>query len=392
MSSAPGATDLLAEGDRALQCSDPRGALQLYRRAEAAEPKNLLIKLQIALALRLAGDFEGALGPLDEALAIDPYSVMAHLSKGFVLEKLGLSRAAANAYKVALKCAPPDDRMPAALRAPLQKAREAVARTQDDLAARLKAVTDPIRARYLGEDFDRFERALEVYAGRRRVYYPEPDLINYPELPCEQFFGRRHFPWLEELETHTDIIREELMRVLEEDWAEFNPYIKYPAGAPVAQWYELNHSPKWSGFFLWEGGRKDEAHCARCPQTAALVERLPVSWQSGYAPTIMFSVLQPHTHIPPHSGSANTRLVVHLPLILPGQCRFRVGNDTREWKMGEAWVFDDTIEHEAWNDSDHVRVILMLDAWNPYLTEAERELVAAMMTAKNAWMAEERAR
>ncbi len=107
--------------------------------------------------------------------------------------------------------------------------------------------------------------------------------------------------------------------------------------------------------------------------------------QPGFGPTAMFSVLEPHTHIPPHSGSANTRLVVHLPLIQPGNCRFRVGNDTRDWKMGEAWVFDDTIEHEAWNDSDQTRVVLIFDVWNPFLTSAERELVSAMMAAKNAY-------
>ena len=105
--------------------------------------------------------------------------------------------------------------------------------------------------------------------------------------------------------------------------------------------------------------------------------------QPGFAPTAMFSALTPHTHIPPHSGSTNTRLLTHLPLILPGPARFRVGNVTRSWKLGEAWAFDDTIEHEAWNDADALRVILIIDIWNPYLTAEERQLVGAMMTAKN---------
>jgi aspartyl/asparaginyl beta-hydroxylase (cupin superfamily) len=99
----------------------------------------------------------------------------------------------------------------------------------------------------------------------------------------------------------------------------------------------------------------------------------------------MFSVLAPHTHIPPHTGSANTRVIVHLPLILPEKCRYRVGNEHREWKLGKAWVFDDTIEHEAWNDSDKVRVLLIFDIWNPFLTEAERKLVCTMMTAKQTY-------
>ena len=247
-----------------------------------------------------------------------------------------------------------------------------------------------IRARHPGAKLDRFDQALDVYVGKKQVYYPQPMLLNYPELPPVQFYDRDLFPWLGQLEAATDDIREELLAVLEADWNEFRPYIEYPKGAPVAQWYELNHSPRWSSFFLWENGRRIDPHCDRCPRTAAALAALPMADQPGFAPSAMFSVLQPKTRIPPHTGSTNTRLVVHLPLVLPGQCAFRVGNETREWKMGEAWVFDDTIEHEAWNDSSHVRVILIFDVWNPHLSEAERELVSAMMTAKNAWMAAER--
>jgi aspartyl/asparaginyl beta-hydroxylase (cupin superfamily) len=98
----------------------------------------------------------------------------------------------------------------------------------------------------------------------------------------------------------------------------------------------------------------------------------------GKAPTVMFSVLQPRTAIPPHTGSTNARVTVHLPLVVPPGCRFRVGGETREWREGEAWAFDDTIEHEAWNDSDSPRAILILDVWNPLLSEAERAVVRAI--------------
>jgi aspartyl/asparaginyl beta-hydroxylase (cupin superfamily) len=95
----------------------------------------------------------------------------------------------------------------------------------------------------------------------------------------------------------------------------------------------------------------------------------------------MFSVLQPKTRIPPHTGIANTRLVVHLALIVPGGCGFRVGSETRAWREGEAWVFDDTIEHEAWNDSDRPRAILICDVWNPRLDEDERRAITALISA-----------
>ena len=112
-----------------------------------------------------------------------------------------------------------------------------------------------------------------------------------------------------------------------------------------------------------------------------------MAMQDGYAPTVTFSALKPRTHIPPHTGSSNVRLLTHLPLILPGPARFRVGNTTRDWEMGQAWVFDDTIEHEAWNDADQMRVILIFDVWNPFLTEAEKALITAMLNAQRDYLA-----
>ena len=103
----------------------------------------------------------------------------------------------------------------------------------------------------------------------------------------------------------------------------------------------------------------------------------------------MFSLLAPHTRIPPHTGVANTRLVCHLPLIVPPGCGFRVGETIREWREGEAFVFDDTIEHEAWNDSDQLRVVLILDLWPPALSEAERVAVSAAIGAAGVGFSEE---
>jgi aspartyl/asparaginyl beta-hydroxylase (cupin superfamily) len=95
----------------------------------------------------------------------------------------------------------------------------------------------------------------------------------------------------------------------------------------------------------------------------------------------MFSLLAPRTRIPPHTGVANTRLVCHLPLIVPPDCGFRCGATTRQWVVGETFVFDDTIEHEAWNDSGELRVVLIVDLWPPALDAVEREAVARMIAA-----------
>ena len=125
----------------------------------------------------------------------------------------------------------------------------------------------------------------------------------------------------------------------------------------------------------------EREHMARCPRTAAALEQVPLAHTPNHGPTVNFSLLAPHTQIPPHTGSTNVRLIVHLPLIVPKGCTFRVGNETREWEEGKAWVFDDTIEHEALNPSDQLRVILIVDTWHPDLSESERTAVAAMMAA-----------
>jgi aspartyl/asparaginyl beta-hydroxylase (cupin superfamily) len=111
------------------------------------------------------------------------------------------------------------------------------------------------------------------------------------------------------------------------------------------------------------------------------IAKLPQPLVPGASPNAMFSLLAPKTRIPPHMGVANTRLVCHLPLIVPPNCGFRVGATTREWKIGEAFVFDDTIEHEAWNESDELRVVLIVDLWPPALSEAERTAVARVIAA-----------
>ena len=128
---------------------------------------------------------------------------------------------------------------------------------------------------------------------------------------------------------------------------------------------------------MWRDGKRIDDAIARCPRTAALLERVPKVDIPETGPTVFFSILAPKAHIPAHMGVTNTRLIVHVPLVIPPGCRFRVGSETREWEFGKAFVFDDTIEHEAWNDSDVPRAVLIFDIWNPYLTLAERDLVRA---------------
>jgi len=379
--------DVSAQVQAALQRGDRVAALALVAEAEKAAPQDIGLKLQRAMVSRAIGDLPGALAALEAALQIDPYDYVALLSKGAVVERMHGEREAAAVYRNALTIAPPEDKLPAPLKAPTERARRVVADTMAALEAHLKARTDAVKADCSEAGRRRFDESVGILAGRARVYNQEPLLLHYPRLPAIPFYDRALFPWLAELEAATETIRGELEGALAAARDDFSPYIAYPKGAPVNQWGELNHSRRWSSFFLWKDGTRQDAACTLCPKTAALLESLPMARQPGYAPTAMFSALEAHTRIPAHTGSTNVRLLCHLPLILPGPARFRVGAETRDWKMGQAWVFDDTIEHEAWNDADQLRVILIFDVWNPFLDEGERELVNALLAARQEFFA-----
>ncbi len=375
-----------ARGKDALRRQDWRSAAQLL---SAIPPGEASVEnyLDLALAYRMQSNMSAAVAALDAALVLEPRNFLALLSKGAVLERLNRAKEAAGVYKNAVAVAPPPDILPASLTAPLARARAVARGHAEALAAHLRAGVAPLREQFAGQDLDRFDESVAIYAGLARPYTQEPLLLHYPRLPAIPFYNRELFPWLADLEAATPVLQAELAGAMAAGAGDFAPYIAFPPGVPVNQWAALNHSRAWSSFFLWRDGVRQESACALCPRTTALLASLPMSDQPGFAPTAMFSILDAKTAIPPHTGSANTRLIVHLPLVLPGPARFRVGAVTRPWAMGEAWVFDDTIEHEAWNDSDQPRTILIFDIWNPLLSAAERALISAMMTAKNAFQA-----
>lgn len=381
--SASEASILLGQAQAAIAARDPATALDLIGRAEAIGGSSERTCMARAAALKAGGDIKGALAALDDLLVIQPYHFMALLSKGTMLEQAGAQDAAVEVYRNAIKIAPPAERLPPSAVRQLEAARSGVERADSALREHLAAAVAGLRGRFDATDLSRFDEALDIFAGVKKAYVHEPLFLNFPRLPAIPFFDRSYFPWLEELEAATDVVATEMHAALASAGeSELAPYIQYPRGAPVNQWGELNHSRRWSSYFLWKDGVRQGQACERCPRTAELLDRLPICRQTDYAPTAMFSALDARTHIPAHTGSTNVRLLVHLPLLLPGSARFRVGNETREWRMGQAWVFDDTIEHEAWNDADSLRVILIFDVWNPLLTEAERALVNAMLAAR----------
>jgi aspartate beta-hydroxylase len=370
---------LSALGIGALRRGDPGRARVLLERAAAAAPGEVIGWINLAMACKAAGDLAGEAAAVERALICDPMDLIALVMKARNLEHRGQTRAAAAVHAAVLKVAPPPERLSPDLRAAVEQSRAAVQadrRRLDDVIAAAIGLPADQRPR-------RFNEAVEILLGRQKRYTPEPVQFYYPGLAPIYFFDRREHPWLQALEAATDEIREEFLRVQAQDRG-FEPYVAYPPGTPVNQWAELNHSDRWNAFHLLKNGAPVEENASRCPVTISLLRQAPQPVSPGRSPNAMFSLLAPRTRIPPHSGVVNTRLVVHIPLIVPDGCGFRVGSEIRPWRLGEGVIFDDTIEHEAWNESDDLRVVLIFDVWRPELDEAERALIADLMKAVDA--------
>jgi aspartyl/asparaginyl beta-hydroxylase (cupin superfamily) len=368
-------------GLQLMQRGESAGARELFQRAASADPAHPALWSNLAASLDALGLYEEEMVAVERALALEPRHPAALLQKAALNERRGDPREAARIYRAALVTLGPETAPPPSLRTALAHAREAVRQDDAALARAIEARVAPVLAHHGAGVSRRAEQCIEMLTGQRSRHLPQPTFMYFPGIPAFEFFDNAEFPWIAALEAATDTIRTELTQVLASDPGGLQPYVAYPDGVPLDQWRELNRSRRWSAYFLWNQGAAQPEHLARCPRTAEAVKTAPQCDVALHGPNVFFSILEPRTRIPPHTGVTNARLTVHLPLIVPPGCRFRVGAETREWVAGRAWVFDDTIEHEAWNDSDTPRAILIFDVWNPYLNAAERDLVRAATEA-----------
>lgn len=370
-----------AEGMAALRSGDGASAAIAFRRAVEADPEAGALWGNLAHALRIAGDDAAERDALERALEIDRTNFVAQLRKAQNLERCGMEQAALVAWAGVLQMATEIENPSPELAAELAAGRGFVAGMQ----ARLGVCADAAYATLEPELDETERRRIRAYydlsLGRRQVFFNECAGLYYPFLPADEYFDRKHFPWLEELEAATEDIRAELHGLLAEGNTGIIPYVRLDEGTPQNKWSELSHSYDWSACFLYEYGRPNLPVLERCPRTAALLQRLPLAQIPGKAPNAFFSMLKPGSVIPPHTGVTNTRAIIHLALDVPPDCGFRVGGETREWVEGKAFAFDDSIDHEAWNRSDQRRHILIIDTWNPHLSPKEQQAIVRYFEA-----------
>lgn len=361
-------------GIAALQNGDGRAARRAFETIVASGRATLQIWLWLAQACDMLDDRAAVMAHVARVVELDPANPYALAMAGEVQTRSGNDRAAIAWYERALNAAqgrqlPPD--LIARLNRAAAAREAAFARFEAEMMGALGDAG--VDAEATGS---RFVEALQIVSGRSQPYLQQPTSFYYPRLPQIPFYDPGDFAWTAALAAALPAIRAEAEAVMAHGDG-IAPYVEADPDRPN-KGHALLADARWSAFHLFRNGLPIADHAARCPATMAALAQAPLPRIAGTAPMALFSILAPHTHIPPHNGMLNTRLICHLPLIVPDGCRLRVGAETRDVRAGEVLLFDDSIEHEAWNDSDAPRAILLFEVWRPELTEAERRALTVM--------------
>lgn len=330
-----------------------------------------------------------AVDTFDRALGLEPMHFATRLHRGAALEQMGRMADATAAYYGALGAAQShgkwrnDVSTPPELRPIVRHAIAYVDQHRRDIfMQRLQ----PLRERCGAAALTRIEQGIEIYLDAREPEYADGQVCHFffvPGLATDAWLPHDALPWLGELEAQTAVIGTELSA-----WLAQPIGIEPRLGTDDRAWLRENHvldgnddAFAWNAFFLQRHGVPCAPNLRRCPRTAALIAALPQLRLPGHSPQALFSLLAPGTHVLPRHAVTNARVRVQLPLLVDGTSALRVGGTEHIWRAGHAEVFDETFEHEMWNRGTTTCALLVLDAWHPGLTAAEREAITLLFGA-----------
>jgi aspartate beta-hydroxylase len=370
----------------AMRRGQPRRALELLQRAVQSDSQDALSQHHLGRALDASGDAAAALAAHESAVRLRPDFSVGRLYWADSLERaqhidqavIQYVRALEDAQKAGRWLSP--DTTPPVLRPLIEHAVVLVRQHRNQAFSRL---FEPLVDRFGADSLTRIAQTLRVYFKQETAVSSDqrqrPTFMFMPGLPATPYFDRALFPWIKDFEHETVNIQAELRALLPHPEGSERVFTSEAlekenlrgAGAP----------PSWTGYYFYRHGERRDDNCAACPATARALDPLPLARVRGHGPEVLFSVFTPGTHLLPHRGVTNTRVVGHLPLIIPEDCALNVGGELHAWTEGRAVVFDDTYEHEAWNRSTGTRVVLIFDLWNPYLTDIERLAFADLIAA-----------
>jgi hypothetical protein len=376
----PSLETILRDGLQAMQRGDSTSARHAFEKVVAAGRATTQLWLLLADACIAGRDSRRAHEALDRVLAAEPRNIFALLLKGDLYDGQADDRAAISYFRRALSTAGAAGALPGDLPQRLDVARSKVALLEKRFESHL---SDQLALAGIADIPPRLAEAIRIASGQQEIYVQEPTSFYYPGLPQRAWYDPAEFGWVAAFEEAAGRLADEVRAVLEEPTG-LVPYVEAPRDRP-SRGHSLLNDPRWSAFHLLKDGLVVEENARRCPLAMKLLESAPIPEIQGRSPMAMVSVLRPGTHIPPHTGMLNTRLICHIPLIVPEGCRLRVGADTREVAFGKAMIFDDSIEHEAWNDGDSARAVLLFEIWRPELDEGERAALTAVFDSVSAY-------
>ena len=363
----------------AMRRDDAPRAASFLRQGAAAHPEDAELAVDLAVALMANGQPDEAVYALEATLQLTPSAHIAWLLLGQIRNSLDDTAGALAAWYQAVSRAQRagvwlgEDSTPAEL---LEPVTNAIAQVHAGRRRLLFGSFEAIEQQYGRSALARVHRALSGYlrecdAGPSDARQ-RPKFFFFPDLPNEPYHDPYLQPWAKRLAAAFPNIRAEAVRVLQEDQRLPN-FVDVAAGVRPGHLAGEAASPSWEAFFFYRHGIRFDANHARCPDTSALLESIELCRIDADAPEICFSVLRPGTHILPHHGVTNVRLVMHLPLVVPDACALNlIGAGEHCWQEGRLVMFDDTFKHEAWNRSQMSRTVLLMDCWNPHLTDVER--------------------
>jgi aspartate beta-hydroxylase len=192
--------------------------------------------------------------------------------------------------------------------------------------------------------------------------------VLIPGLTASPWWDRDQFGWVDDLESAFADIRAEFEAVGGLDATDAT---SHPNSANLAE------AGRWNAYYFHLLGKPYPDHLAQCPQTVKALSTLDGVSEAGMC---YFSIMGPKTHVSAHCGFINARIRCHLALVVPEGGLMRVGAESRGWDEGKAFLFDDSFDHEVWNESESGRAVLLFDVWHPDLTTVEKRALAHLMT------------
>ncbi len=237
-----------------------------------------------------------------------------------------------------------------------------------------------VREQFGSKAMARLDTALNGYLGDLVTVPPDsrqrPKFFFFPDLPEGPYHDAHLHDWTPGLRDAWQDMRDEAVELLASD-RDFESFLGLKPGQDKTGYVGgTNPAASWDAFFFYRHGKRFDANHLKCPKTSKALDSVDLCRVNNQAPEVCFSVIRPNSSIEPHYGVTNTRLVLHLPLIVPQDCALDViGSPAHQWKAGEPMMFDDTFQHGAWNRSNEPRLILLMDCWNPHLTVPERQAI-----------------